>query len=84
MQKEPARSDRHLQHRDTATFVGLDVNKDSITSAVLTPGSEVAILDRFAYEGASIRRFVTNLGDPGLLFSGHLDTSQPGVVAVSC
>jgi transposase len=42
------------------TFVGLDVHKDSITSAVLEPGHEVPIVDRFFHDEASIRRFVSN------------------------
>lgn len=44
-------------------FVGLDVHKDSITSAVLEPGSETPIVDRFFHDEASVRRFVTTLGD---------------------
>ena len=55
-------SHRHL-HPDT-TFVGLDVHKSSITSAVLVPGADVAVVDRFFPDEASIRRFVTGLGDP--------------------
>lgn len=55
-------SHRHLHHPDSTTYVGLDVHKDSITSAVLGPGSDVAVLDRFAHDEASIRRFVAALG----------------------
>jgi transposase len=58
-------SHRHL-HPDT-TFVGLDVHKDSITSAVLVPGADVAVVDRFFPDEASIRRFVGGLGDPALV-----------------
>lgn len=42
------------------SFVGLDVHKDSITSAVLEPGREVPIVDRFFHDEASIRRFVAS------------------------
>jgi transposase len=42
------------------TFVGLDVHKDSITSAVLEPGRETPIVDGFFHDEASIRRFVSN------------------------
>jgi transposase len=60
-------SHRHL-HPDT-TFVGLDVHKDSITSAVLVPGADVAVIDRFFPDETSIRRFVAGLGDPALVFA---------------
>ncbi|HLH68200.1 MAG TPA: hypothetical protein VKY90_04030 [Candidatus Dormibacteraeota bacterium] len=54
-----------LPHPDT-TFVGLDVHKSSITSAVLVPSADVAVVDRFYPDEASIRRFLSGLGDPGL------------------
>lgn len=44
-------------------FVGLDVHKDSITSAVLDPGHETPVVDRFFHDEASVRRFVATLGD---------------------
>jgi transposase len=44
---------------DDLVFVGLDVHKDSITSAVLKPRSEVPVLDRFFHDEANIRRFVS-------------------------
>ena len=44
-------------------FVGLNVHKDSITSAVLEPGRETPVLDRFFRDEASVRRFVGTLGD---------------------
>ena len=44
-------------------FVGLDVHRDSITSAVLEPCREVPVVDRFFHDEASIVRFVSNLGD---------------------
>jgi transposase len=55
------------RHHDpaTTTFVGLDVHKSSITSAVLVPGAEIALVDRFYPDEPSIRRFVGGLGDPG-------------------
>ncbi len=55
-----------LPHPDT-TFVGLDVHKSSITSAVLVPSADVAVVDRFYPDEASIRRFLSGLGDPGLV-----------------
>jgi transposase len=48
----------------TSTFVGLDVHKDSITSAVLAPGADRPVVDRFFPDRASIRRFFDALGDP--------------------
>lgn len=59
----------HLRHLDTTTYVGLDVHKDSITSAVLVPGAEGPVIDRFAHEEASIRRFVATLGDPASVWA---------------
>ncbi|MGH9046257.1 MAG: IS110 family transposase [Acidimicrobiales bacterium] len=46
-----------------ATWVGLDVHRDSITSAVLGPGKEVPVVDRWFHDEPSVRRFVTSLGD---------------------
>jgi len=53
-----------LSDSDT-TFVGLDVHKNSITSAVLAPGSDLAAVYRFFPDEVSIKRFVGALGDPG-------------------
>ena len=44
-------------------WVGLDVHRDSITSAVLTPQREVPVVDRWFHDEPSVRRFVTSLGD---------------------
>ena len=46
------------------TWVGLDVHRDSITSAVLRPGTEGAALDRWFHDEPSVRRFVKSLGNP--------------------
>jgi transposase len=46
------------------SWVGLDVHKDSITSAVLTPGAEVPLVDRWFHDEPSVRRFVAGLGSP--------------------
>jgi transposase len=46
------------------TWVGLDVHRDSITSAVLVPGGEVPLVDRWFHDEPSVRRFVGTLGDP--------------------
>lgn len=53
----------HRQFDSATTFVGLDVHKNSITSAVLIPGAETPVVDRFFPDEPSIRRFVTGLGD---------------------
>jgi hypothetical protein len=45
------------------TYVGLDVHKDSISAAVLEPGRETPFVDRFFHDEASLRRFVSTLGD---------------------
>ena len=54
----------HKSAAPEVTWVGLDVHRDSITSAVLTPGSEVPVVDRWFHDEASVRRFVGTLGDP--------------------
>lgn len=48
---------------DRTVFVGLDVHKDSITSAVLRPGCDLAEVDRFFHDETCIRRFAQSLGD---------------------
>jgi len=48
-------------------WVGLDVHRDSITSAVLAPGRETPTLDRWFHDEPSVRRFVGTLGDPALV-----------------
>ncbi len=55
----------HRPFQSDTTFVGLDVHKNSITSAVLAPGADVAVIDRFFPDEPSIKRFVGALGDPG-------------------
>ncbi|MGH9224036.1 MAG: IS110 family transposase [Acidimicrobiales bacterium] len=49
------------------SWVGLDVHKDSITSAVLRPGRDVADVDRWFHDQPSVRRFVAGLGDRALV-----------------
>lgn len=56
-------STRHSA-RPESTWVGLDVHRDSITSAVLKPDAEVATLDRWFHDEPSVRRFVSTLGPP--------------------
>jgi transposase len=46
------------------TWVGLDVHRDSITSAVLGPQCETPVVDRWFHDEPSIRRFVGGLGSP--------------------
>lgn len=55
----------HRLSESCTTFVGLDVHKSSITSAVFLPGSDTAVVDRFFPDEPSIKRFVDSLGDPG-------------------
>ena len=54
----------HRQVDSATTFVGLDVHKNSITSAVLVPGAETPVVDRIFPDEASIKRLVGGLGDP--------------------
>ena len=46
------------------TWVGLDVHRDSITSAVLAPDRETPMVDRWFHDEPSVRRFVGALGSP--------------------
>ena len=46
------------------TWVGLDVHRDSITSAVLAPGTETPVVDRWFHDEPSVRRFLSTLGEP--------------------
>jgi transposase len=46
------------------TWVGLDVHRDSITSAVLAPGVATPALDRLLHDEPCVRRFVKSLGNP--------------------
>jgi len=46
------------------TWVGLDVHRDSITSAVLSPKSETPVVDRWFHDEPSVRRFISGLGSP--------------------
>ncbi len=60
-----------MSTRDSAcpetTWVGLDVHKDSITSAVLPPGVELPVVDRWFHDEPSVRRFAATLGRPRLV-----------------
>ena len=47
------------------TWVGLDVHRDSLTSAVLAPDKETPVVDRWFHDEPSVRRFVSALGTPG-------------------
>ncbi len=66
IQKEPTVSTLNSASQK-AIWVGLDVHRDSITSAVLAPGREVPVVDRWFHDEPSVRRFVSTLGDPKLL-----------------
>lgn len=55
---------RNSAHPET-TWVGLDVHRDSITSAVLGPNRVQPVVDRWFHDEANVRRFVASLGDAG-------------------
>jgi transposase len=55
--------------RTDLVFIGLDVHKDSITSAVLEPGRDSAVVDRFFHDEASIRRFISSFENRAVLRS---------------
>ena len=62
IRKEPTVS---IVNAASAIFwVGLDVHRDSITSAVLAPGREIPLVDRWFHDEPSVRRFVAGLGSP--------------------
>ncbi len=46
------------------THLGLDVHRDSISVAILSPESEAPVVDRIPHAEASIRRLVARLGPP--------------------
>jgi transposase len=46
------------------THLGLDVHKDTISVAILTPDRESPQVDRIPHDEASVRRLVGRLGDP--------------------
>jgi hypothetical protein len=58
-------------------WVGLDVHRDSITSAVLAPGKEIPLVDRWFHDEPSVRRFVAGLGSPGQLSGGGPGVGSP-------
>jgi transposase len=63
MRKEPTVSTPDFALPE-GTWVGLDVHRDSITSAVLRPGTQAAVIDRWFHDEPSVRRFVSTLGNP--------------------
>jgi transposase len=63
IRKEPTVSNANSASSGVS-WVGLDVHKDSITSAVLTPRAEVPLIDRWFHDEPSVRRFVASLGSP--------------------
>lgn len=63
IRKEPTVSKPNSASPNT-TWVGLDVHRDSITSAVLRPGIEGAAVDRWFHDEPSVRRFVKSLDNP--------------------
>jgi transposase len=44
--------------------LGLDVHRDTISVAILTPDQQVPEVDRIPHDEASVRRLVARLGDP--------------------
>jgi transposase len=63
IRKEPTVSKANSALSQT-TWVGLDVHRDSITSAVLSPDRETPVVDRWFHDEPSVRRFVAGLGRP--------------------
>ena len=55
-----------VTHLD-ATFVVLDVHKDSISVGVLRPGEVSPDVDRIFHDEPSIRRLIAGFADPELL-----------------
>ena len=64
--KEPTASKANSVSSKT-TWVGLDVHRDSITSAVLVPDRETPVVDRWFHDEPSVRHFVGTRGDPALV-----------------
>ena len=54
--------------------LGMDVSKDSISLAVLSPDRDIAEVDKIFHDADSVRRLVKRIGQPegdlGLLRSG--------------
>lgn len=57
--RSPATSMRDRE----ATHVGLDVHKDTISVAVLEPGSDTPAVDKIWHDEASVRRLIEQLSD---------------------
>ena len=55
-----------LAHPET-TLVGLDVHKDSVSVAVLSPRREVPGVDKIFHDEESIRRLVARLSERRVL-----------------
>jgi transposase len=63
LRKEPTVS-KHNSASPNTTWVGLDVHRDSITSAVLAPDVATPVLDRWFHDEPSVRRFVKSFSNP--------------------
>ena len=57
-----------IAHRELI-HVGLDVAKDSIAVAVLSPDRDVAEIDKISHDDESLRRLITRLGEPDGLWA---------------
>src|ERR1700686_337408 len=66
IRKEPTVSTRKFAAPEV-TWIGLDVHRDSITSAVLKPDSDLPVVDRWFHDEPSVRRFLGTLRDPSHL-----------------
>jgi hypothetical protein len=53
------------------THLGLDVHKDTISVAILTPDRDRSDVDRIAHDEAPVRRLVGRVGDPRRLRACH-------------
>jgi dihydroxyacetone kinase len=63
-----------------ATYVGLDVHKDTISVGVLEPGSQSAVVDKIFHDEESVRRLAGRLSEHHRL----RDTADFAVLCAAC
>jgi hypothetical protein len=63
--------------------LGLDVHRDTISVAILTPDQQVPEVDRIPHDEASVRRLVARLGDPRRLRACY-EAGPPGSSSPGC
>jgi hypothetical protein len=54
-------------HDPEATYLGLDVHKDSISVGTLEPGSDTPTVDKIFHDEPSVRRLIACSAHPGRL-----------------